>query len=544
MGRPIKMEVKATPDYGGPVLVSVALLVGLLATIAASQRVQIMANWSSYRMNPFYLMMAPFLKPEGDSRSAFQFATDNFSEVLYVYMDKMIAVAMEPVYKLLGVLSTSIGSAGDGMAGVKALMSNLFGSVQSMVDVFVRRFGMVGHALIGTFQKLLQAMEKTWATTVSTVYAGLSVIHAMKNTMQLMITIVMTILIILAVMIFFFFFALWPLLPLIVLGGVMVGEAAPLLGMNNSAAGAASSLACFDPATRVVLSDGSTAPLADLSPGVVLHDKGIVEGVLRFEDRCEVFSFRGVVVTGSHIVYDGGRPHFVAEHPEARPCGTRGAVICLLTSTRRIPVQGKTGLLQFADWEELGEGEMQAWYESVFAALNGVRATGKPSEEEAGLSGSSRVATEAGGVPIRAIRPGARVLDAEGRSTRVTGVVRLAGGAKAAAPLSTAHATTGCWKRQNGVWDTASVGGRGVTVHEEPAWYHLFTESGTFVAEGVAFRDFSDLGPDLPRTYADTLASLQRAAPEKTAPLESQCCLAEPVSHSPCWASSSSRTSS
>ena len=347
-------------SVGPSILVSVLLFLGLLVVVMASQRTAIMANWASYRMNPFYLMMAPFLKPSEDPRSAFQFATDNYSEVLRTYIDKAIAVVMAPVYKVFEVLSTSIGSAANGVAGVRALLSNLFGSFQSMVNIFMRRFGSVGHALIGTFQKLLQAMEKTWAVAVGAVYTGLSTVHAMQNTLRLMVTISITILVILAVMIFFFFFALWPLLPLIILGGVMVGDVTGTLGMNNEGADAAASLACFDPETPVVLADGSTRRLRHITPGVVLHGGAIVEGVLRFEDRCDVYSLRGVVVTGSHIVYEDGVPSFVADHPEARPCGTREAVVCLVTSNRRIPVLSDRGLLQFADWEELDEEDTEA----------------------------------------------------------------------------------------------------------------------------------------------------------------------------------------
>jgi hypothetical protein len=521
----------------GPLFVSVLLLVGFLGVVLGVQRVPIMANWATYRMNPFYLMMAPFLKPSEDPRTNFQFASDNYSEVLKIYMDKAIAVLMTPVYKVFEVLSSSIASAVNGVAGVRALLANLFRSFQSMVDIFMRRFGKVGSVLTDTFRKLFQAMERTWAVAISSVYAALSTIHAMKNMISLMVTIASTILIILAVLVFFFFFSLWPLMPLIVMGGMMVTNLSTTLGIETGAGGAIRSLSCFDPATPVLLADGSTRPIADISPGLVLEGGTVVEGSLHFQQRCDVYSLYGVVVTGSHLVYDGDRPLFVADHPEARLCGTREAVVCLLTSTRRIPIQTPAGLpLSFADWEELGSDDtasLQAWYENVYATLNGGASQKEYSEEEAGVSGSASVEKEFGWTRLDAIRPGESVRDASGAMTQVTCVVTLGKGTRPAVPMGDGYATIGCWKHQEGRWD--------LIVHTaqqpqqiESSWYHLFTESGTFVvkdgsAVGV-FRDFSDLGSDLPRTYADTLAALQALRPsghrpfrpqEKTTPLES-----------------------
>jgi hypothetical protein len=369
----------------------------------------------------------------------------------------------------------------------------------------------------------MQSLERTWAVAVSSIYAGLSAIHAMKNVVQLMVTIVTTILIILAVLIFFFFFALWPLLPLIILGGVMVGEAAPLLGMNNDAAGASSSLACFDIHTRIALPEGGDMALQDVKPGTVLHGDSVVEGVLRFENNpCKVYNLDGVLVTGSHIVYEGETPLFVADHSDAVDHGTRSTVICLLTSNRRIPVVSNKGIRIFADWEELDNGDdaaLDAWYTHVFSVLNGPseeKAT-RRSKEEAGFSGSVQIWGEDGTfIPISDVVPGMRVVDAKGLPTRVTGVVELRRSECDVIRIGRGWATTGCWIFNGGCWnqnDKKSVDSCTVacTVSCTDSWYHLFTESGTFVAEGWKVRDFSDVGDvELPKTYESTLDALTR----------------------------------
>jgi len=473
-----------------------------------------MANWSTYRTDPLFLFMAPFLKPDADPRSRFQFAADNYGEVIKLYIDKVVAVALTPVYQIFGVLSSSIGTAAGGLGAIKALLAKLFHGFQDMVDIFMKRFGTVGHALTNTFRQLLQALQHVWASAVASLYSGLSVVYAMQNTMQLMINIVITILIILAVMIFFFFFALWPLLPLIVLGGVMVNDVTSTLGLPNDGSDAISSLACFHPTTRVVMADGSETPLHAVRLGDVLEGGGLVEGLLRFETPAFLYSLDGVLVTGSHIVWVGDTPTFVQDHTDARPHGQTTAVLCLLTSNRRIPVRSTKGrLLQFADWEELDDDEdaaLQAWHDHVDVTLNGTPSLRRRSKEEAGCSGTTPVATPTGPRAIREIKPGMRVGDGNGQTTTVTGLVTLLGGPCNARASSHGILTTGCWVRDTAASRWAQP--QPTDLCDEPVWYHLFTDAGTFQSGTIAVRDFSDVGRDLPTTYPTTLAAMTRSS--------------------------------
>lgn len=513
--------VETPREVTGVVIVCLALLIGLGVSYVGGRRAEIMANWSSYRTDPFILFMAPFLKPDADPRSRFQFAADNYSEVVKQYMDKVIAVALTPVYQIFGVLSSSIGTSANGLGAIKALLAKMFGGFQAMVDVFMRRFNGVSRALIGTFRQMLQALEHVWASTASSIYGALSLIYTMQNTIRLIINIVVTIIIILAVLMIFFFFALWPLLPIIITAGLMLGQMSPIIeavtGVNGGGSDAASLAAgmCFHVDTRIVLADGSDVPLHRIQLGDRLEGAGIVEGILRFDDPAALMALRGVLVTGSHIVWEAGKPMFVKDHPEARPSGVTDAVLCLLTSHRRIPVRSHIGLLQFADWEEIEENDeaaLQAWYEHVDTVLNGPGTAFSAfsrarSTEEAACSGDALVATPDGPLRLDAVVPGTFVLDAEGAPTRVTGVVRLLGGSKAARLLPCGgHVSTGCWMQEEsqGHWGQPKTSG----AHEEPRWFHLFTESGTFRLGGLAFRDFRDVGDDLPGTYNNTLNAM------------------------------------
>ena len=300
----------------------------------------------------------------------------------------------------------------------------------------------------------------------------------------------------------------------------MVGDVTSKLNMPNDAAGAASSIACFAADTPVCTPTGSVR-IADVKPGQQLRGGATVTGVLHFQNKTELaYKLWGVQVTGSHIVYDSVTgPMQVAEHPEA--ILTEVVVpdlYCLLTSDRKIPILTTKGVQTFGDWEELDaedEEALRSWHSYVVATLNGATASvpePKHLDVEAGLSGAVRIRTLEGLVPISNLRPGSKVFTATGAETRVTGVVYWKGEAPAVA-RGEGFISTGCWEHRQ-AWKQPEDASASLDTH----WWHLFTEEGTFVAEGVGLRDFSDVGPvALEATYESVVERLR----EKSAPLES-----------------------
>jgi len=508
------------------IIVCLALTLGLAYVYVDSRRAEITKNWKTYRMNPFVLFMGPLFKPEEDPRSRLQFGADNFIEVIRIFIDKLLAVALKPVFQMFNAVSDALNVTSNGLFNIKALMSKLLSGFNQMIDVFQRRFNMVGHELRMVFVKLLNAMQKTWASSAASIYAGLSTISTMMNTMRLMVTIAITILIILVVLVFWFFFALWPLIPLIVLGGVMVGDVTSKLNIPNDAAGAVSSIACFASDTPICiqgLSRSTTMRIGEVKPGLILRSGATVDGVIHFTNKSEsVYNLWGTRVTGSHIVYDPlTGPVQVAQHPEAvLTTDVVPDLYCLLTSDRKIPILTSKGVQDFADWEELDAEDdeaLRSWHAYVVQTLNGSEASvpePKHLEVEAGLSGAVRIKTPQGSIPIANLRPGSTVISATGQETLVTGVVHWHGEATAV-PRGDGFISTGCWEHET-YWkqpeDCADL--------LNTNWYHLFTEAGTFVLEdsNLAIRDFSDVGSvALEATYESVLQRMQ----EKSAPLES-----------------------
>lgn len=193
---------------------------------------------------------------------------------------------------------------------------------------------------------------------------------------------------------------------------------------------------------------------------------------------------------------------------------------CLITSNRVIPVVTEDGIQMFADWEELSNNaDLHAWHKHVFTTLNTtsipyIAPTSDNIESESVFSATTAVWTPTGPAEIRGIRPGDAVMDSTGNTTRVTGIVQVAGSeVQSAISLgSTAYASAGVWARTSGIWSQPTIT---MPVCEEK-WYSLFTEAGTFrLLEanylGTAFRDFSDVGVDrISDTYTWVLESLNQ----------------------------------
>ena len=191
---------------------------------------------------------------------------------------------------------------------------------------------------------------------------------------------------------------------------------------------------------------------------------------------------------------------------------------CLTTTTRRIPCVGKSGIILFADWEEIADSDVPAlthWYRMVWLTLNGSEPP-KPSEAaleaEAGLSPDCQIACRdwmgrRTTKRLSDVRIGDYVCDGPRSTTRVVGKVVIAGDqATDAVEVGGQFMSCATWvqvQRPAGWRQAAELG----TVHEiHPIrWEHLYTESGQFVVADILVRDASDVGLSNLRPLVDSV---------------------------------------
>ncbi len=493
---------------------TVAMFMGLVFFSAYMRREEIAANWSKYRDDPFFIFAAPLFKPDDDPRSRAKFAADNFGEVLNGLLNKVFAVFLAPLMKIFTLLGSSVEESAKGLFNMRTLLGNMYKKFSSITDIFTRRFYNVFHSLRMTFLKLFSSMQKTYALSVSSVFAGISAYLALNNSFYFMMTVVIVILVILVVLVIFFFFLLAPALP-VILGAIAIIAGTAIGG----AVGGMGSTFCFAEGTQVRMASG-VAPIQSVKLGDTTVSGATVVGTMMFDTHAEdLYNLHGVIVSASHIVYEGGEPMHVCDHPNAHavPYAPHSRLYCLITSDHHISVVGNAGPLDFADWEEIDTADLEVWNAFVQTTLNTKQRVQKPTEmqlnSEAAFTGKTRVWTPVGPAEIRGIHPGSILMDAGGKPTRVTGIVRLAASEIAGAvKLDTdAYASAGAWIHVDGAWKQPHG------ANESPAeqtWYNIFTESGTFRLccgqhIGTPVRDFTDVGPEqIADTYEWVLRTL------------------------------------
>jgi hypothetical protein len=495
------------------------ILFGLLYTFAKVNQKEVLDHWEQYNKNPiFVFFFAPFYKPADDGRSQFQFAADNFYNVLMSFCDETMKVLMQPLMAIINMMTDAINQTVDGLFNVRGLLKVMWSRFNSMSEVFTKRFEATLNAMRATYTKLFNALGKTYAISIAGLMSGMAALQTTLSLFDLMVNVCLTILVILAAIFIWLPFLLIPVIIIIIMCVNAINES----GQGDKVTGIAG-VFCFAEDTQVDTKDGPQS-IETIQLNQVLADNGVVSGILNFEHPInDMYSLYGVHVSGSHIVYENKKPLFVKDHPEAQKLPDQNRkVVCLITSTRRIPIVTPNGPINFADWEEIDNEleDLKEWNKQVFALLNPGQTYIEPTMtslfSEAGVSGNTRIKT-LNGETLKAseVRPGSTFLSADGTSTKVRGVVTLTGKEVVNSTYLSdgASISAGTWVKEYNTWIQRCH----LTPKrpKESLWYQFFTESGTFVIQDgqkqIPVRDFTDVGSsEIHKTYDWVLKVLRQ----------------------------------
>lgn len=449
---------------------------------------------------PHVMMTANLFKPPKDPRSDGEFTFDNFNFCSSEIAKNALTMVLKPLFDIFyKMVQSAIQTIGFTM-NLRSLAANLFHGLNSIFDIFFRRFNLTIHELRKTFILQMDSIKKANGIALGSLYSGMAVVQSIMNFFQLMMTIAVAILVILVVMFIFLFFVLAPFTPLIMTTIGIVATTA----LAGAVGGMASTFGCFAPETQITLADGSQKPISGAAVGDILHDGSVVTAVLEFTNNEPLYDVSGVLVTGGHIVYKDGVPVLVRDSGATVSSVERDRVICLNTSSHKIVINE----VEFSDWEELDDGDMRDWDAFVRSFL------GSPAflpaadvcESESGVNPDIPIEVkDVGPVPIRDVKIGDYVAD-EGGWTKVIGIASVDGNETETFGLFCSGAS---WCKDNGLWvriAESSIWSPGPPV---PRLVSLFTESGSFKVMGVVVRDFSDVGlSNIEQSYEFTLSRL------------------------------------
>ena len=485
-------------------------IIGLGVLLGSMDITNIQSEWDKRRCDPTVMFSAFLYKPSSDSRSSSEFASDNFSFCVKSIIDDVFKQLLAPI---LGVFVQQMGAAnttGDVLNSIRNQIGNSFRSFSGVFSDFFDAYKRGTMQLSRMTQILKQGMLKVSAAVISIVFMGMSLMTSLLNTYDFIVKVVIIIMSIIIAMIVLLFFALIPFMP-IIFTTIAILTAAGLGG----AVGGMGSAFCIDPNTLVLLHNGDRKPLRNIQLGDILGSScGKVEGILETNTTGQLFYVEGVLMSGSHMVFDPRVNEYVfaADYPGstiASDIDRPDKLIILNTTSRSIPLIGNDGKLVIVkDWEEIPEGDIEGlklWNSLTWCMLNAN--TPIPLEElnhnsQAGIAKNVDVFEKTYGViHVQYVKRGMYIRDINGEFTEVLGVYKgfmgsgsnehwVSSGVRLLNPQ-------GKWSRHQQISEEGEGEGEG---------YHLITESGTFIIiAGVkiyTIRDFTEVGyKNIDKTY-------------------------------------------
>ncbi len=470
---------------------------GLSYLLTRSYRQEIMANWSERRCDLPVMVMASMYKPPEDTRSESEFANDNFSFCSRMMANSLFKILLTPVLLLIGKQIDLTSSLDQITNIIRIMMSNLMDTFRGILDPFYRRFLLIGRQFANGFQKIMSAMDRIFGIAVSAIFMGISATRASLNLVDFVIKVVLIIMGILIGIFILLFFVLFPVTP------VILSTLAVLSAVGIGVAGAG--VFCFDPQTEVCLDDGKMKPICKIQVGDKLLGNDSVLGVLltEKEPNTAMYDYKGIFVSGSHIVWEEGEWKPVEDSHYAVPMPHHTErLYSLRTQSRTMTVHNKVfgSTVLFRDWEEIsGDITDKEWDKMVQTMLSNTHIDTATSEQDPCFSAKCQVEKDGRLVPAGTIRIGDRIRD-EDSLTRVIGIYTGSTYVGEESLEGKWHTDGVWWKGDN--WIHRPVDQTGARLTQG---VHFVTESGSFWIHtdqhsGIV-RDFTEVGHTrLPQT--------------------------------------------
>jgi hypothetical protein len=493
-------------------MLTIALLAALGAMIVSIDRVNIMNQWSDNRCTIPVMFAASFFKPEEDSRTTSEFASDNFSFCMKQRVDAFMEIMMTPVVALFSKHVAVAGNVTDSMNAFRSITQTMYNAFSGYFEKFYRRFNATVFEISKVVQFLRMAMRRISGIMMSFIYMGITIFDGIINTIQFIIKVILIIFAILLAIIILLFFILFPIIPGILFAlAVIVSSVVALAGyMSPDIANTANSQKsgfCFAEWTMIPLANHTYVSVTDIKVGDQLADGSYITATIVM-DGSDVQLYQVthgatvIHISGSHLIK--GTDHIwksvMMDERAITSDRTSDRVYCFNTTTNVIAIDG----LFFRDWEEIANHDTKGqmiWNYMVSSMINkGVpfsvwKENLKDYVNSAVMSSYTMVKTSTGFVPIHTIQIGDLILDKENDLQEVRGIIR---------GEVECDITDSVWKTELYEYDmTKKVWLKGKATVKYGATktegWSLITESGDFiilddVKKEIAVRDFTEVG--------------------------------------------------
>jgi hypothetical protein len=391
----------------------------------------------------------------------------------------------------------------------------MWNGLSSIFNVFGSKFILVFSQFRVTFFKLQDAFKQACGIALASAGAGISALFAIWNIWLFILIIIIIILVIIIAILAYLAYLFAPMMALLILAIALMAEA--VMTYDSSVNW------CFHPDTPIRLRNGKIVKISQIAMNDILADTSKVISIMKFKTSAgaKFYKYDNIIVSGTHIVYENGKPVFVKDSAGAVPYDgdLPEEIFCLNTSSHKIPIAGATRTHLFADWEELDTSAMVDWSSFIYESLNSTKRVGTVADEvlesETGFASEQKLSVWSGKGYIEKtvgkLSLGDFIVGRNNTVTEVTGLVHISKsenksfGTVDSIPMSGA---TWIFDTDN-LWKHAAESERWVPALPVSDMYSIFTKSGMFKVGEILVRDFSDVGCDnIEKTYDFTLSRL------------------------------------
>lgn len=493
-------------------VLTIGLTIGLGLAIARLQKNQIMKNWKDNRCRLPVMTVASYFKPSDDPRTSSQFAADNFTFCLKEAVETAYAVAMAPFYAIMSEQASIASVLSESLNSIKKVIATTFKEFTDYITGFFTQFHNVTYQIGRIAEHFKMAFGRVGAIALSMVFSGITMVRGMLNSLDLFFKVAVIVLGIIVALLVILFFVLFPFIPFLL--SLITALMAVAVGSSAAALDSYRESFCFAAGTRIKMKDGTTKPIDKIVVGDVLaDDSGIVEATMLVNgSKTPLHRLNGILVSGSHLVYDSNIWHSVSDDKRAKITSTvYQRLYCLNTSGRTIPVVDvNSNIILFKDWEELDAEDIAGeygWGYHVLAMLNKYQNYDKWKDslsvgcELPLISNNNYVITIDNTLKKLVDIKIGDIIACESGFTEVLGI--LEGNSSGENPVASEteqwYGNLLIYDKKSGIWarHTGETKGKGKM---------LFTESGTFYIthgnETLLVRDFTEVGhKQIHRTY-------------------------------------------
>ena len=496
-------------QYGLDIWITVVLIVVFFCATAyfyvLGHLQPIKADWPVNRCNPAYIPFAGIINPP-ENGSAMNYTSENFEYCTQNILKEITGYFLAPFYYLMNVIRETV----DEMRKAANAIRQEFDKIRdALSNITVQIMARVENAIV-PLTKMVITVRDLFAKTAGVLMAGLytfmTAYMGLNSIFAIIIDGILAGLILLAALIIPLWFipivgpplaiadtaVFVAILSLFIIFKVFLSEV-----MGIASGDAPPIPACFAKGTPLIMKEGKTRAIEEVKIGDVLIDDGVVTGVMKMCSRGQdVFDIDGVLVTGRHRVF---HPEVGLIQAASHPAAVRihdfreEYVYCVNTSTKRLVINSEV----YVDWDDLDPMDM---YElDLQCARKGIVPHELSGEDihrhlECGLAGGSMVELDDGrSVPIQEVE----VNDVLRFGETVLGIVKL----DARDVVCTKEYNLDTTRSLRGSGNVLILDGDlgtictysidGTEVQGERYLYHLVTDVGSFVTDGVRVGDYN-----------------------------------------------------